>query len=188
MDGLAETFSAFIAGRTGARRAQVVSFRKLSGGAIQDNFGLTLDLEGGDRPGRQAFVIRQDAPSGVAESLSRPQEFRVLQAAFGAGVTAPEPLWLCEDPAVSGRVFYVMAMASGTASPKALVRGELSQAGRRKLVRRLGAELARLHTVTPPVETLGFLPPPEQNHPARSRVALYRRYLADINAFLRRYR
>lgn len=180
MSVLADTFSHFIARQTGARNVRAIEFDKLAGGAIQDNFGLTLELEGGSRPGRQEFVIRQDAPSGVAESLSRPEEFRVLQAAFKAGVTAPEPLWLCEDPEVSGRVFYVMTRASGTASPRKLVKGEFSEAQRRRIARRLGAELARLHTVRPPVPELDFLDLPRQDHPALSRVALYRRYLEEI--------
>lgn len=180
MSALADTFSNFIVRQTGARNARVIEFSKLSGGAIQDNFGLTLELEGGDRPGGQEFVVRQDAPSGVAESLSRSEEFRVLQAAFGAGVTAPEPLWLCEDAEVSGRIFYVMSRASGTASPRKLVKGDLTEDQRRHLVRRLGAELARLHTVRPPMDSLAFLELPTGSNPALSRVALYRRYLEEI--------
>jgi len=180
MSALADTFSNFIVRQSGAKSARVIEFSKLSGGAIQDNFGLTLELEGGDRPGRQEFVVRQDAPSGVAESLSRPEEFRVLQAAFGAGVTAPEPLWLCEDAGVSGRIFYVMTRASGSASPRKLVKGDLDGGQRRHLVRQLGAELARLHRVRPPMDSLTFLELPAGNHPALSRVALYRRYLEEI--------
>jgi len=76
MSALEDTFATFIVRQTGASDATVVSFDKLSGGAIQDNFGLTLDFVGGNRPGRHEFVVRQDAPSGVAESLTRPQEFR----------------------------------------------------------------------------------------------------------------
>ncbi|NMT63157.1 phosphotransferase family protein [Marinobacter orientalis] len=180
MSALADTFSRFIARQTGARSARVIDFDKLSGGAIQDNFGLTLELEGGSRPGRQEFVVRQDAPSAVAESLSRPQEFRVLQAAFRAGVTAPEPLWLCEDPEVSERVFYVMTRAAGSASPRKLVKADFSKEQRRNIVRRLGAELARLHTVKPPQESLAFLALPDPGNPALSRIALYRRYLKEI--------
>ncbi|WP_166259337.1 phosphotransferase family protein [Marinobacter salicampi] len=180
MSAIADIFSTFIAQQTGARSARVIDFDKLSGGAIQDNFGLTLELEDGSRLGRQAFVIRQDAPSGVAESLSRPEEFRVLQAAFKAGVTAPEPLWLCEDPGISGQVFYVMTRAAGSASPRTLVKADFSEDQRRTIVRRLGAELARLHTVRPPQESLQFLEPPQLENPALSRVVLYRRYLKEI--------
>lgn len=181
MQVLADAFCNFIVHQTGARRARVIEFTKLSGGAIQDNFGLTLELVEGQRPGRQEFVVRQDAPSGVAESLSRSEEFRVLQAAFSAGVMAPEPLWLCDDITVSGKVFYVMARAPGSASPRALVKADFSDGQRREIVRTLGAELAKLHSVHPPVASLDFLPMPTEGHPALSRVGLYRRYLDQID-------
>lgn len=180
MSALADTFSTFIAKQTGARSARVIDFDKLSGGAIQDNFGLTLELDGGNHSGRQTFVVRQDAPSGVAESLSRPEEFRVLQAAFKAGVTAPEPLWLCQDTEVSGQVFYVMTRAAGTASPRKLVKSDFSQQQRRSIVRRFGAELARLHRVRPPQQSLEFLALPDADNLALSRVGLYRRYLKEV--------
>lgn len=180
MSVLADTFSTFIARQTDAQSVQVVEFNKLSGGAIQDNFGLTLELKGGSRPGRQEFVLRQDAPSGVTESLSRPEEFRVLQAGFMAGVTCPEPLWLCEDLEVSGQVFYVMTRARGSASPRKLVKANFTEEQRRNIVHRLGAELARLHTVRPPVASLDFLTLPDRDNPALSRVDLYRRYLTEI--------
>jgi len=180
MSVLAESFTRFIVEQSGASDARILAFDKLSGGAIQDNFGLTLELDGGTHAGRQDFVVRQDAPSGVAESLSRPQEFRVLQAAYNAGVTAPEPLWLCEDNAVSGQVFYVMTRAKGSASPTALVKKDFSAAQRQKIVRRLGAEMAKLHTVRPPLTSLNFLAHPEPLNPALSRVVLYRRYLKEI--------
>ena len=67
-------------------------------------------------------VLRTDAPSAVAVSRSRAEEFALLQVAFRAGVTVPEPLWLCEDPAVLGRSFYVMRRVGGTAAPQLLRR------------------------------------------------------------------
>lgn len=180
MSDLADAFTRFITRQTDARGAEVLAFDRLSGGAIQDNFGLTLDLEGGSRPGRHAFVVRQDAPSGVPESLTRPEEFHVLKAAHGAGVTAPEPLWLCEDTAISGNIFYVMTRANGTASPRKLVKTDFSEEQRKRIVTRFGEELARLHSLRPPIEDLAFLSLPEAGDPARSRVTLYRRYLAAI--------
>ena len=177
----ADAFAAFIAEQTGARQANVIGFDKLSGGAIQDNFGLTLELDGGDRPGHQAFVVRQDAPSGIAFSLNRVQEFAVLKAAYAAGVTTPEPLWLCEDPSISGQTFYVMSRASGSASPRQLIKTAFSEQQRRDIVHRLGVELANLHQVRPPDETLDFLPLPGSLHPALNRIAEYRRYLAAID-------
>jgi aminoglycoside phosphotransferase (APT) family kinase protein len=180
MSELAEVFSHFVVHQSGARSAKVIAFNKLSGGAIQDNFGLSLEIEGGMQSGLQEFVVRQDAPSGIAESLSRPEEFRVLEAAFKAGVTVPEPLWLCEDLDVSGQLFYVMTRADGSASPRKLVKSDLTSEQRRTIVRRLGAELANLHTVRPPVRSLDFLALPDQGDAALSRVSTYRRHLQEI--------
>jgi len=180
MSELALVFSRFIAGQSGAGKARVLAFSRLSGGAIQDNFGLTLELEGGTFAGRHSFVVRQDAPSGIAESLSRAEEFRVLQAAREAGVTTPQPLWLCADPGLTGKAFYVMTKVSGTASGTQLVRSDFLPAQRRKIAYRLGTELARLHSIRPPAPSLDFLPLPDSDSPARSRVALYRRYLQEI--------
>lgn len=180
MSELAEAFSRFIVHQSGAQSAKVITFEKLSGGAIQDNFGLNLEIEGGEKSGLQNFVVRQDAPSGVAESLSRPEEFRVLETAFNAGVTVPKPLWLCADLDVSGQMFYVMTRAEGSASPRKLVKSDLTKGQRRTVVRRLGAELAKLHTVRPPVHSLDFLALPDQGNAAYSRVAIYRRHLQKI--------
>ncbi|MEC7816455.1 MAG: phosphotransferase family protein [Pseudomonadota bacterium] len=180
MSSLSTSFTSFILEQTRARNADVLAFEKLSGGAIQDNFGLSLYLEGGSRPGTQHFVVRQDAPSGVAESLTRPQEFAVLRRAFEAGVSAPEPLWICNDTSLTGRVFYVMARAGGTASPRRLVKADYSPEERRAIVFRFGEELARLHSIQPPEPALEFLPLPNPKNAALSRVNLYRRYLSDI--------
>ena len=74
-------------------------------GAIQDNFALTVQCQGGPYEGMHELVVRSDAPSKVAASLSRSEEFAVLQVAFNAGVTVPEPLWMCEDTEVLGAPF-----------------------------------------------------------------------------------
>lgn len=177
---LARPLADYIVARTAARSAEVVVFSRLSGGAIQDNFALTVDLDGGEQPGRQEYVVRCDAPSGVSVSLSRPQEFQVLKAAFDAGVTVPRPFWLCEDKAVIGQQFYVMSRARGTASPPKLVGGELTENQRSALTRQFGRELGRLHQVKPPQPGLDFLPLP-QSSPALSRISEYRHHLAAIS-------
>lgn len=169
----------FIRQRTGAQRADVLEFQRLSGGAIQDNHALTLALEGGNSPGRLEVVVRSDAPSRIEASLDRAQEFHVLAAAFQAGVTVPRPLWLCTDTTVTGRVFSVMSRMPGSASPGRLLRGAIDPQQARALTRRLGAELARLHTIRPPHADLDFLPVPDGS-PALQRLRTYRDALARI--------
>lgn len=167
----------YVVARTGAAGAEIEEFTRLSGGAIQDNYALSLVLDGGDQPGRQAYVVRCDAPSGVSASLSRPQEFAVLKTAFAAGVTVPEPFWLCVDKTVIGQQFYVMSRARGTASARQLVGSALPADQRQALTRQFGRELGRLHQVRPPVAELDFLSLPTPAA-APARIATYRGYLA----------
>jgi aminoglycoside phosphotransferase (APT) family kinase protein len=168
---------AWLAAATGAARARVLHSERLPGGAIQENIGLYLDFEGGPRAGRHDLVLRTDAPTGVAVSWDRAQEFRILEAAWRAGVAAPEPWALCEDRAVLGKTFYLMRRMPGEARGFRLVRDPVVQARGDRIVAQLGRNLARLHRVTPPVVPgLGFVPFPE-GPPALARVAEYRRHL-----------
>src|SRR5512143_2763255 len=86
--------------QTEARAVRVVGYARLRGGAIQDNSMLDVKIEGGPWKGRRAFVLRTDALSRVASSLTRRQEYAVLQVAHAAGVKAPKPLFYCDDDAV----------------------------------------------------------------------------------------
>ena len=146
----------------------------LSGGAIQENWSVDIIL-----PDESiAAVLRCDAPSGVADSLSRPQEFALLKAAYAAGVTVPGPLWL-GDREVLGRDFFIMRRAAGTAAGHRLVKDRTLAPDREALVRQVGREMARIHAITPPREDLSFLPQPAQ-HPARV-------FIEESRAFLDGY-
>jgi aminoglycoside phosphotransferase (APT) family kinase protein len=83
------------------RAVEITRIALLPGGAIQENWGIDASFDGGRLAGQQRLVLRTDAATGVPSSLGRVEEFAVLQAAFGAGVTVPEPLFACADAAVS---------------------------------------------------------------------------------------
>ncbi|MGB6104240.1 MAG: phosphotransferase family protein [Pusillimonas sp.] len=170
---VSQALARYVQCRTGAGQVAVVAFSRLSGGAIQSNYALSLDCQGGSMPGKLELVVRSDAPSKVDVSLTREQEFQVLDVAYEAGVTVPRPLWLCSDRSVIGRDFCVMMRVPGTASGRQLVRGALTEAQSRQLVRQLGSELACLHRVRPPQDRLAFLPLRDQA-PALARVQEYR--------------
>ncbi len=130
------------------RHVQVTAARKLSGGAIQENW--RLDTDAGP------VVLRRNAPSGVTLSLSRGQEFALLQAAHAAGVTVAEPLALMHDP-VRGEA-ALLRFVEGEARGARLVRDAgLDGAA---MVRQAGQIMARLHAIAPPRADLAFLPPP----------------------------
>ncbi len=151
----------------------------MGGGAIQENWSIEARFEQGPMAGAQALVLRTDAPSGVAVSHGRADEFALLEAAFDAGVTVPEPLFLCRDPAVIGRPFYVMRKAAGTAVGQVIVKSDSLGGDRARLAGRLGGELARIHSITPQTRRFGFLGDPAPD-PARAEVALFREYLDAI--------
>lgn len=170
----------FITRQTGARSIVLHEFRQLSGGAIQENHGMRVTMEGGQLPGEHAFVIRADAPTSVAASLTRQEEFAVLQVAWDAGVKAPRPFWLCTDTTLIGREFYVMQWVEGSAAPASLVRDDaLTDSQRQALMHQLGTTLGKLHKVVHAPGLLSFLAPPAGN-PARRRIAECRQALADM--------
>ncbi len=182
-----ERLARFVAAAAGARRATIASISPLRGGAIQENWSVDIELEGGASAGRHALVLRTDAPSRVAASHGRAQEFALLKLAQAAGVAAPEPLWLSTDPAVIGRAFYLMRRVPGVAAGHRIVKDSSLGGLRDALAERLGRELARIHAVTPqtlvrlaPDQSFDFLTPASTN-PGLDRVKLYRRYLDELD-------
>jgi aminoglycoside phosphotransferase (APT) family kinase protein len=151
--------AAFVAQAAGASKATVTLGARLGGGAIQDNWALHIEIADGPRAGRYDAVLRSDAASSIGESWGRAQEYALIAAAYAAGMTVPEPLWLEPTGAVTGRPFYVMRRVVGTAQPRKLFRDLDPEVGD-ALAHRLGEELAKLHRITPKSApaTLRFLP------------------------------
>jgi aminoglycoside phosphotransferase (APT) family kinase protein len=154
LDGLAR----FLAAKGGADRVEIAEPVLLPGGAIQQNWGFTARFVGGSLAGPHDFVLRTDAPTGIAASLSRIEEFAVLRAVHAAGVTVPEPLCACADPAVIGKPFFVMRRVAGTAHGRIITTDPALAPALPQIARRLARELARMQTVRPPHPDLGFLP------------------------------
>ena len=161
----------FIAAAAGAP-VRIREVLPLRGGAIQENWLVTAEIGGKVRE----MVLRTDAPTGLAVSHGRAQEFAILQAAHGAGVSVPEPLWLCRDPAVLGRDFYLMRRIAGAAQGHRVVKDKSLGGDRAKLAERLGAELARIHSIKPGKPGLEFLTVPEGS-PALAAIAALRTHL-----------
>ncbi len=175
-----QAVASWLAEQSGAARAEIRAIKPLSGGAIQENWALDMTFEGGSLDGEQALVLRTDAPSGVAVSLGRAEEFALLRAAEAAGVTVPKPHVLCRDAAILGKDFLVMERLDGVAlGPKVVKDGSLG-GDRAALVERLGRELARIHSILPPRDDLAFLDHPQ--NPAEAAVAGYRGHLDALDA------
>jgi aminoglycoside phosphotransferase (APT) family kinase protein len=168
----------FIREQATATGVVIQARKRLSGGAIQENWLLDLVIEGGPWAGNRRWVLRSDAISALPASLDREQEFAVLQVVHQAGVKVPQPLWLCRDLRVHGRVFFLMEYVSGIAAGRLLSAGAEAQ-GNMQLAAQLGANLARLHEVRPPCAALDFLPVPDSS-PALVTINAYHRYLDTL--------
>ena len=148
-------------------------WRRLSGGAIQQNFAVDAVVAGGTWAGSHAWVLRTDSAAVLEVSRPRAEEFALLQAAQQAGVAVPTPLLLCEDREVLGRPFFLMQRITGVAAGHLVVRSETLGGGRAALAAELGRQLARVHRIRPPCQALGFLGPPPAS-PAASAIGLLR--------------
>ncbi len=168
----------FIREHAAATRVHIEARKRLSGGAIQENWLLDLLIEGGPWAGSRRWVLRSDAISALPASLDREQEFAVLQEVYQAGVKVPRPLWLCRDTRIQGRVFFLMEYVPGVAAGRLLSAGA-GALGQARLAAQLGANLARLHQVRPPRASLGFLPVPNGS-PALAAISAYRCYLDTL--------
>jgi aminoglycoside phosphotransferase (APT) family kinase protein len=174
-----DKLQAWLASVCAAGKVEIESIKPLTGGAIQENWRVECVVDDGPHAGRQNFVIRSDAASSVDSSLSRREEFKVLCVAHSAGITVPEPLWLCEDVNVMGRAFYVMRLARGIGLGPKIVKDLQLGGDRDALVEQLGRELARIHSILPPHEGLEFLRKSD-SHPALEMIARLRQHLDTL--------
>jgi len=169
-----ERLAVALANGSGADTVAIGGWTKLSGGAIQQNLALDVRVSGGALAGSQRWVLRTDAPSKVAASRSRAEEFALLTVASAAGVVTPQPLF---HHAADGVLpdYFVMTRAKGTAAGHRLTRDD-AIGDRAALVRELGANLARIHAIRPPQPALDFLGAPSSS-PTLDALAGYRAYL-----------
>lgn len=170
-----ENLLAFIREQAGAQQVVILQRKKLSGGAIQENWLLELQIDGGPWAGQRSWVLRSDALSALPASLGRAEEFAVLSRVHAAGVKVPRPLWLCRDTGVIGRAFFLMERVPGVAAGH-LLSSKAAAEGDPRLAAELGANLARLHRLRPPITELDFLPAPSAT-PALAAIAAYREFL-----------
>jgi aminoglycoside phosphotransferase (APT) family kinase protein len=145
----------FLGAASGATAVELTGFRRLRGGSVRENWRFDARFSGGALDGDHELVLRSDAATGLAESLTRVQEFAVLKAAYAAGVTVPEPLFAYGDADVWGKPFFVMRRINGIAGGDRIT----CEAALPAVAERLGRELAWIHAIRPPRPDLAFLAP-----------------------------
>lgn len=98
-----------------------------------------------ETPGR-SYVLRRKPPGNLLASAHQiDREYRVLSVLSGAGFPVPEPLHYCEDPALIGTPFYVMAFVAGRIF-KDVTMPDLDRTTRSAVYDSMNATLARLHS------------------------------------------
>lgn len=126
--------------------------RRLAGGASCRVYAFEV-ADGGDvRP----YVLRLDA-AGRGTQGTRREEFAVLVAARGAGVTVPAVHFAGTEDDGLGGAYFVMDLVAGEALARRLLRDERYSAARAALPRQLGRELARTHAIDLAQDSLAFL-------------------------------
>lgn len=114
---------------------------RIAGGQSNPTFFLTL--------GAERFVLRKQPPGELLPSAHAiDREFRVMRALSGTGVPVPEVFLYCDDRAVIGTPFYLMARVEGRVFHEARLPGVAPQ-DRRAMFRALARTLAALHNVDP---------------------------------------
>jgi aminoglycoside phosphotransferase (APT) family kinase protein len=153
----AEQVGAALAGAAARHFGAPAAIERLareSGGASRQTWSFDAVVAGH----RHELILRRDPPTVKGEqtaTLPRATEFRVLQAAFRAGVRAPEVLFELTAEDGLGDA-YVMRRIGGTAIARKLLRDPPYEAARPKIAAQLGEIAARLHAVD--VSTLPPLP------------------------------
>lgn len=147
----AENVAAALAGAAGRHfggPATIENLRRESGGASRQTWSFDAVAGGG----RHALILRRDPPTAggrekaSSTALDRATEFRVLDAAFRAGVRAPEVLFELGAADGLGEAF-VMRRIGGIAIARKLLRDPPYAAARAKIAGQLGEIAARIHKV-----------------------------------------
>jgi aminoglycoside phosphotransferase (APT) family kinase protein len=176
-----EALGAWIAARLDQPWVRVTGVRLLPGGAIQENWRVSCLIGDSGSAELRDFVLRCNAAATIGSSRPLAEEFAVLSVAHQAGVLVPTPIGYCDDPAIGGRRFSLVAAVEGVGLGARIVKDAALGGDRAALAERLGLELAKIHAIRPPQPALAFLGDPPAD-PARATIAELRATLDRLGA------
>ena len=119
--------------------ARILAISAFSGGQSNPTYKITTD--------RGLFVLRRKPPGVLlASAHAVDREYRVMAALATTNVPVPRMIALCDDPAIIGSAFYVMAHVEGRifADPRL---PHVPRHERGPLFAAMGETLAKLHLV-----------------------------------------
>lgn len=117
-----------------------IQIRKLSGGAIQENW--SIDAVDQD----WSIVLRKNADTVVEASSDRVQEYQLLSRLFELGIQVPKPLYFSAKDNFLHSDFFMMQKISGVTEGHKLVRLKNPEL-QKKIVMDIGRHLARIHQI-----------------------------------------
>ena len=134
-------------GKVGERLGgEVVAVRLLAGGASKEAWAVDVRTQ----EGTEQLLVRRAAGGVIhADTLTLEQEFRVLAAAYAAGVGVPRPVAYLGE--LDGREAFAMERVEGETIGRRIVRDPPPA-----LPLQMAEELARIHAIPP--DALPFLP------------------------------
>ncbi len=124
--------------------------RLLPGGASNEAWAVDVRTADGELP----LLVRRAAGGVIhTDTLSLEHEFRVIEAAYEAGVRVPRPYGYLAE--LSGREAFVVERVEGETIGRRIVREPELAAAREALPLQLADELAKVHALAP--EEVPFL-------------------------------
>ena len=117
--------------------------KKLSGGAIQENWAISGQLKQQD----YEIVLRKNAETGVEASSDRKQEYDLLQRLYDLNICVPQPLLFEAKDNILNSDFFVMQKITGMAEGHKLVRLNRPEQ-QRTILQDIGLKLAEIHAIT----------------------------------------
>jgi aminoglycoside phosphotransferase (APT) family kinase protein len=149
----------------------ITDARPLSGGASRDTWQLSVRVGEGQRH----LVLRRNLPTQMfEEALSREEEFRLMDAAYQAGVKVSKVQFLCTDPNVLGSDFFLMDYVAGISIGRKVVTEPALATARKALPQQMAEELAKIHRID--ASSLDFLKRPTEGRSAAEE-SLHQTYL-----------
>ena len=134
--------------------ADVLSLNLLAGGASKEAWAVDASVDGETL---ELLVRRATGGTIFTGQLSIEEEYRVLQAAFDAGVKVPRPYGYFAD--LAGKDAFLMQRVKGETIGRRIVRRPELAAAREALPDQMAEELARIHAI--PLDQVGFVAGPQ---------------------------
>lgn len=156
---ITDKLAAFLQRSHSAKAVRVENMRLLTGGASRQTWSFDATIEHADgRAETLALVARADPRKGP-NTMSRETEYRVLEAAAGAGVPVPR-MHLLGDGSL-GVPFFLMDRVEGETIARRILRDDAYADARKGMAAQLGEIAAAIHHI--PLDTPGLerLPRPE---------------------------